>query len=66
MTKKFEKGLVYVLREQLLSNKTIVFHDIGTFHVEHKQQMTRKESNGKTVILPPRDVLIFNSMDKNQ
>jgi nucleoid DNA-binding protein len=66
MTKKFEKGLVYVLREQLLSNKTIVFDDIGTFHVEHKQQMTRKESNGKTVILPPKDVLIFNSMDKNQ
>ena len=66
MTKKFEKGLVHVLREQLLSNKTIVFEGIGSFHVEHKQQTTRKESSGKTVILPPKDVLIFKSEVINQ
>ncbi|HAC15730.1 MAG TPA: hypothetical protein DCE78_07275 [Bacteroidetes bacterium] len=66
MTKKFEKGLVHVLREQLLSNKTVAFDGIGTFHVEHKQQTTRKESDGKTVILPPKDVLIFKSEGTNR
>ena len=59
MTKKFEKSLVSLLREQLLSNKTVHLEGIGSFHVQHKKQSTIKNESGKTVLLPPKDVVIF-------
>jgi len=61
MTKKFEKGLVHVLREQLLSNNTIHLEGLGSFHVEHKKQTTVKSDDGKTVVMPPEDVVVFVS-----
>jgi nucleoid DNA-binding protein len=60
MTKKFEKSLVSVLREQLLSNKTVHLEGIGSFRVQHKKQSTVKNELGKTVLLPPKDVVVFS------
>ena len=60
MTKKFEKSLVHVLREQLLSGKTVQLDGIGTFQVVHKKQSTIRIESGKTVLMPPKDVLVFS------
>ncbi len=59
MTKKFEKSLVHVVRELLLDGKTVHFDGIGSFHIEHKKQTTQSDTSGKTVLMPPKDVLIF-------
>lgn len=61
MTKKFEKSLVYVLREQLLSNNTVQLEGIGSFHIEHIKQTTTKNDSGKTVLQPPKDVVVFTN-----
>ncbi len=60
MTKKFEKSLVHVLREQLLSGRTVHLEGIGSFHVEHRKQTTVRDESGKTVLMPPKDVLVFS------
>jgi nucleoid DNA-binding protein len=60
MTKKFEKSLVHVLREQLLNSRTVQFDGIGSFRVEHRKQTTVRNESGKTVLMPPKDVLIFS------
>lgn len=60
MTKKFEKSLVHVLREQLLSGKSIHLDGIGSFQVVHNKQSTKRNESGKTVLMPPKDVLTFS------
>lgn len=59
MTKKFEKGLVHVIREQLLQGNTLTIDGIGTFEVEHQKQMAVRQESGKTILMPPRDVVKF-------
>jgi nucleoid DNA-binding protein len=64
MTQKFQKALVEVLRDQLLNQKIVHIHGLGSFRVDHKKQYTTKTEEGKSVIMPPRDVIIFTSEKK--
>lgn len=66
MTKKFEKGLVTTLRELLLAEQQVAIKGLGVFRVEHQKQSTKRMPDGKTILLPPRDVVIFNGEELKQ
>lgn len=65
MTKKFKKAFVTVLREQIINQNQVFIDGLGSFHVEHKKQYTTKTEDGRTVIMPPKDEIIFTS-EKNE
>ncbi|TVQ66214.1 MAG: hypothetical protein EA360_06185 [Balneolaceae bacterium] len=61
METEFIKAFKDVLREQLIAKNSVELEGLGTFEVKHYQQHQKRYSNGKVVMMPPADVLEFNS-----
>jgi nucleoid DNA-binding protein len=50
-----------VLREQFVNKNSVLIDGLGRFDVKHIEQHQKKFENGKVVMMPPEDILEFNS-----
>lgn len=70
MNKEFIYAFKEVVREQLVNKNKIDLDGFGVFEVEHREQHQKKYDNGRVVLMPPADVIVFkpnnNTRDENQ
>lgn len=64
METDFIKAFKEVIREELTKKNSVDLEGLGTFEVKHYPQHQKRYSNGKVVMMPPADVLEFNSTVK--
>jgi nucleoid DNA-binding protein len=61
MKSTFIKAFKEVLREQILNKNRVEIQDLGIFEVVHRKQHQKKYENGRVVMIPPADVVEFQS-----
>ena len=61
MKPKFIKAFKEVLREQIIKKNDVQIEGLGRFRVVHQEQRQKKYDNGRVVMLPPSDVVEFQS-----
>ncbi len=61
MESEFIIAFKEILREQLVDKHKVDIEGLGTFEVKHREQHQKKYDNGKIVMIPPADVLEFES-----
>lgn len=61
MKSTFIKAFKEVLREQILDKNIVEVDGLGIFEVIHKKQHQKKYENGRVVMIPPADVVEFQS-----
>ncbi len=70
MNKEFIYAFKEVVREQLVNKNKIDLDGFGVFEVEHREQHQKKYDNGRVVLMPPADVIVFkpnnNTRDEHQ
>lgn len=52
--------LVKVLKEELMNKGSVSIPSIGTFGVEHRRQHRVEYADGRIVLEPPKDVIVFS------
>ena len=57
----FIKAFKEILREQLVEKNSVEIDGLGSFEVIHYEQHQKRYSNGKVVMMPPKDILEFKS-----
>ncbi|MGF1670338.1 MAG: HU family DNA-binding protein [Balneolaceae bacterium] len=66
MEKIFIKAFKETIREEIIKNNTVQIEGFGRFEKEHQNQRQKKFENGKIVLLPPCDKIIFSSEIKGK
>lgn len=61
MNKEFVHAFKEVIRDQLVSKNKVEVEGFGIFAVEHREQHQKKYDNGRVVVMPPSDVVVFKS-----
>lgn len=61
METEFIKAFKDLLREQFIEKNSVDIEGLGVFEVKHYPQHQKRFSNGRVVMMPPSDVLEFNS-----
>lgn len=61
MNKEFIYAFKEVVREQLVNKNKVELEGLGAFVVEHREQHQKKYDNGRIVVMPPSDVVVFKS-----
>jgi nucleoid DNA-binding protein len=61
MKSTFIKAFKEVLREQILDKNIVEVDGLGKFEVVHRKQHQKKYENGRVVMIPPADVVEFQS-----
>lgn len=64
MNDSFRKGLISVLRDQLHSKKTVEIEKLGSFKSIHIKQYQKPEPDGRVVLMPPIDYILFTPEKK--
>lgn len=59
MERVFDKALTAVIRRQVMENNQVSIEGLGTFRLEHKKQSTSRGADGKSVVNPPQDIIVF-------
>lgn len=59
MDKEFIQHFSEVVREQLVANNSIQLENIGTFSQKHRKQSQQKYDDGRVVMRPPRNTIVF-------
>jgi nucleoid DNA-binding protein len=57
--KNTEREIATILAAQLKKHARIQINGLGTFSVEHKKQEQLQENDGRVVMKPPTDVIVF-------
>jgi len=61
MNERLVEELVAIIREELMKRGTVSIPSVGSFRVEHQRHSRKETTDGKVVMTPPVDSLIFNS-----
>jgi len=61
MKERLVEELAAIIREELMKRGTVSIPSIGSFRVEHQRHVRKETTDGKVVIAPPVDSLVFNS-----
>ncbi|TNE71816.1 hypothetical protein EP331_08545 [bacterium] len=64
MNDAFKQALISVLREQLQAKKTIELDGLGSFKSIHIKQYQKPEPDGRVVLMPPIDYVLFTPEKK--
>ena len=59
MEKQLIKALRETMREELLRQHAIEIDGLGRFEAVHKEQHQKRTEDGKTVMMPPQDRIVF-------
>ncbi|MCH8495135.1 MAG: hypothetical protein LAT57_05820 [Balneolales bacterium] len=61
MERVFEKAFTSVIRTQILQGHTVIIDGLGAFKMEHVKQQPSRVKDGKSVLNPPKDRIVFLS-----
>lgn len=61
MKSKFIKAFKEVLRDQILDKNKVEIEGLGLFRAVHQKQHQKKYKSGRVVMVPPADVVEFES-----
>lgn len=61
MTPTFLKAFKEVLRKEILNKNKVELEGLGSFEVVHRKQYQKKNDDGSLVMMPPADVVEFQS-----
>lgn len=64
MNKDLGKALAEVIREQAIKKNSIKIDGLGTFKPVHKKQYQNQYVNGRIVMIPPKDYILFTPEKK--
>lgn len=59
MDKPFEEVVAAVIRERVVRGDEVVLKGVGSFRKEHRNQYQKQFEDGRVVLMPPRDTIIF-------
>ena len=59
MTKDFLQAFGITIRDQIIMKNSIEVEGLGVFSAEHTSQKQEKRADGKTIMLPPKDSILF-------
>lgn len=65
MDKEFIQHFSEVIREQLVDNNPVQLEDIGTFSQEHRKQSQQQYNDGRVVMVPPQNTIVFTPEKQN-
>jgi nucleoid DNA-binding protein len=66
MNDTFRKSLITVLRDQLHQKRTVELEGLGTFKSIHIKQYQKPEPDGRIVLMPPIDYILFTPEKKEE
>ncbi len=58
---KIAQRIIAILTGHLKKHQQVQINGLGTFAVEHQKQAQKQEKDGRIIITPPADVLVFKS-----
>lgn len=64
MNETFRASLISVLRDVLHEKKTVELEGLGTFKSIHIKQYQKPEPDGRVVLMPPIDYILFTPEKK--
>lgn len=59
MNQEFLSAFTDIIRDQLVRKNSITIKGLGTFKKEHIQQFQQQHTNGRVVMMPPKDIVKF-------
>jgi len=59
MDKEFKQAVADVIRDQIVKKNDIKIPGLGSFRCNHVKQHQKQYENGRVVMVPPRDEIIF-------
>lgn len=60
MDKEFLNAFAEVVREQITQKNEVTLKNVGTFSHEHRKQFQQQLKDGRVVMIPPKDTIVFN------
>ncbi len=57
---RLKKTLAEVVRDALIQGDDVAVPDFGVFRVENQPSEITKDENGRIVMRPPRDTVVFD------
>jgi len=60
MDNSFLKAFAEVIREQIARKKVVEIEGLGVFRVEHQKQFQKQYNNGRVVMMPPENSIVFS------
>lgn len=64
MDEEFLKAFAEVVREQVVHKNQVEIEGIGSFQIEHQKQFQKQYDNGRVVMMPPKDAILFTPENK--
>jgi nucleoid DNA-binding protein len=59
MDSKFIKAFKELVREEIVKRNIIHIEGFGRFEVMHQKQYQKKGADGQTLMMPPKDTVVF-------
>lgn len=64
MDNTFLQAFAEVIKEEVAQNSPLEIEGLGVFQVEHRNQFQQQFDNGKVVMMPPKDHIVFTEDTK--
>lgn len=62
--RKLEEDIVAVITENLKKHYSVQVDGLGSFSVKHQAQVQKQDKDGRIVLLPPANVVVFTPEDQ--
>ena len=59
MDQTFLKAFVEVVKEEVSKKQSVQIEGLGTFQIKHQKQYQQQFDNGRVVMMPPKDQIVF-------
>ncbi|MDZ7716574.1 MAG: HU family DNA-binding protein [Balneolaceae bacterium] len=59
MDQTFLKAFAEVIKEKISQKQPVEIEGLGVFRVEHQKQYQQQFDNGRVVMMPPKDQVLF-------
>lgn len=59
MDQTFLKAFAEVIKEKVSQKQPVQIEGLGVFRIEHHKQYQQQFDNGRVVMMPPKDQIIF-------
>ena len=59
MDQTFLKAFAEVVKEQVSQKNSVQLEGLGVFQLKHQKQYQQQFDNGRVVMMPPKDQIVF-------
>ncbi len=65
MKEEFTKAFSEVIREQIAQKNEVKLNGVGIFKLKHRKQSQQQHDDGRVVMLPPKNTIVFTPEKEN-